>query len=318
MTSDRSQTVRDAREVDAVVPTAVGNLAAVLCIPVGRDRVPGVVLVDGSGDGDRSTWGGWPEWIADAGSAVLRHDKPGCGGSPGHWSEQTLEDRAHEALAAARVLRADPACAGEPVGLYGFSQGGWVALIAAVLAPDLVDFVVCHCGPATSPADQERERMRAQLLADGFDGAELAEAMAWVVERESALLAGAPVEDVLARQSDHAGRPWLGSVTTAYSTAAELRFLRGILGFDPAAVIERLTCPVMVLYGGADELVPALPNAAALAAHLPPDPRHGVHVFPGADHGLFTGGPEPGVDRRTQLAPGYLPALSAFLADRSR
>lgn len=317
MTCAGSQTPGEAREVDTVVPTVVGDLTAVLRLPAGGNVLPGVVLVDGSGDGDRSTWGGWPEWIAGAGSAVLRHDKPGCGGSPGHWSEQTLEDRAQEALAAVRVLRAHPACAGEPVGLYGFSQGGWVALIAAVLEPDLVDFVVCHCGPATSPAEQERERMRAQLLADGFDGAALTEALAWVLERESALLAGAPVEEVLARQSDHAGRPWLGSVITAYSTAAELLFLRGILGFDPAGVIERLTCPVMVLYGGADELVPALPNAAVFAAHLRPDARHGVHVFPGADHGLFTGEPRPGVDRRTQLAPGYFAALSAFLADRT-
>ncbi len=41
-------------------------------------------------------------------------------------------------------------------------------------------------------------------------------------------------------------------------------------------------------------------------------------MFPGADHGLFVADPDPTVDRRDQLAPAYLPTLTAFLADRRR
>jgi hypothetical protein len=36
-------------------------------------------------------------------------------------------------------------------------------------------------------------------------------------------------------------------------------------------------------------------------------------VFPGADYGLFVADPAPGVDRTSQLAPGFLPMLGAFL-----
>jgi hypothetical protein len=39
----------------------------------------------------------------------------------------------------------------------------------------------------------------------------------------------------------------------------------------------------------------------------------GLAVFPGADHGLFVADPQPGVDRTSQLAPGFLPMLGSFL-----
>jgi hypothetical protein len=42
-------------------------------------------------------------------------------------------------------------------------------------------------------------------------------------------------------------------------------------------------------------------------------PPAGLAVFPGADYGLFVADPAPGVDRTSQLAPGFLPMLGAFL-----
>lgn len=307
-------------ETEATVPTAVGDLGAIIRVPAGPAApLPGVVLVDGSGDGDRHDWGGWPEWIGDAGSVVLRHDKPGCGGSPGDWTEQTLDDRARESLAAVAVLRAHPATAGQPVGLYGISQGSWVALLAAATAPDSIDFVICHSGPSSTPAEQERERMEAWLRAAGHDEAALAEALRWVDERADRLRSDEPVEALLADQEQHRHRPWFETVLMPYDSPANLRFVRGILDFDPRPVMERVTCPVLVLFGGADTVVPVRASVADFARHLPPDPAaHGVAVFPGANHGLFIADPDPAIPRREQLAPAYLPTLTAFLADRRR
>lgn len=304
-------------ELETVVPSAVGQLGAIIRVPANAATpLPGVVLVDGSGDGDRFDWGGWPEWISDAGSVVLRHDKPGCGGSPGHWTDQTLADRAHETLAASRVLRSHPATAGQPVGLYGISQGGWVALLAAAFEPESVDFIVCHCGPGTSPAEQERDRLEAWVRAEGHDEPTVAEAMAWVDARANRLRRGDPVESVLTEQAAYQHRPWYETVTFAYDTPANLSFLRGILDFDPTVVMPHVRCPVLALFGGNDTLVPAQPSLRAFADHLPPDPRHGYAVFPGVDHGLYTAGPDPAIPRRDQLAPAYLPTLRAFLTDR--
>lgn len=307
----------DVVEHETVVPTAVGDLRAVLRVPAVRAPLPGVVLVDGSGDGDRHGWGGWPEWIGDAGAVVLRHDKPGCGGPPGDWTEQSFHDRAAESLAALDVLRGHPATRGRPVGLHGVSQGGWVALLAASLRPDAVDFVVCHSGPGTSPAAQERGRIRTALEAEGHDAATVAEAMAWVDDRTARLLAGEACEAVLRDQERHGDRPWYPTVSHPYDTVDQLRFAARVLGFDPTAVMREVRCPVLVLLGGADPVVQAQESLAAFAQHLPPDPAHGFAVLPGADHGLFVAEPDAAVPRREQLARAYLPMLAGFLADRA-
>ncbi|NDL59129.1 alpha/beta hydrolase family protein [Phytoactinopolyspora mesophila] len=305
-------------EQETSVPSAAGALNAVVRVPELTGPLPGVVLVDGAGDGDRWDWGGWPEWISEAGAVVLRHDKPGCGGSPGHWTEQTLHDRAQETLAAVEVLRGHPAVSGEPVGLYGISQGGWVALLAAVLGEGQVDFVVSHSGPGVTPAAQERIRLERDLAAAGHSPDVIAEAMSWVDERAARLISGEAPETILADQSRHSDRSWYPAIASgAYDAAAVLAFAGRIFDFDPVTVLPKVSCPVLALFGGSDELIPVEASVAAFAANLPERPgRHGLAVFPRGDHGLYTAEPDPSVPRRAQLASGYEEMLAAFLRDQ--
>jgi uncharacterized protein len=243
---------------------------------------------------------------------------PAAGRSPGRWTEQTLEDRARESLEAVRVLRTAPTTAGQPAGLYGISQDGWVALLAAALEPDAADFVVCHSGPGTTPAQQERDRIEAWLREAGHDDATVSDGLSWVDARADLLRGDGPVGTILAEQAGFEDRPWYEIVTAhAYDHPAILGFVRGILDFDPTTVMPQVRCPVLALWGGNDTVVPAQTSLRAFPEHLPPNPAaHGFAVFPGADHGLFTAYPDPDVDRRDQLAPAYLPTLTAFLADR--
>ena len=304
-------------EVDAVVPTDLGELHAVIRIADADRPLPGVVLVDGSGDGARDEWGGWPEWIADAGAVVLRHDKPGCGGSPGHWTAQSIDDRARESLAALDVLRRHPAVAGQPVGFYGVSQGGWVALLAAATS-DEVGFVISHSGPGVSPAVQERGRLETELRVLGLESADLDEAMGWVDERAERLRRGEPVESILARQAELSDRGWHSTVAFAYDDPAKLAFIGRILDFDPVSVLRSVTCPTLAMFGGGDTQVDAWESAELFARHLPRSVANGLVVFPHADHGLFIAERHPDVARKTQLAPGYLAILESFLAAQTR
>jgi hypothetical protein len=75
---------------------------------------------------------------------VLRHDKPGCGGSPGDWRDQALDDRAEKSsrrrVPRARALR----CGADDIVPVAHS----VELLAAAL-PRLDDG---HSGIAVSRA----------------------------------------------------------------------------------------------------------------------------------------------------------------------
>ena len=300
-----------------VVPGGDGDLRA--CVWVAKEALgsrPGVVLVDGSGDGACDDWGEWPQRFVDCGAVVLAHDKPGCGGSPGDWTTQTFGDRAHESLSALEVLRRYPSVAGGPVGLLGFSQGGWVSLLAAALSPDVVDFVVAVSGPGVGPAEQDRYRIERELRTRGASEDDVREALLWIDERARRLLAGEGIENLLADQQRLADRPWYDGATQYFDNPFALGFLARNLDFDPVPVLEQVRCPVLALFGGDDTLVPVYASTVSYARHLPSRLRgqHGIAVFPGADHGLFTGDPEPGIARTEQLAPGFLLMVAAFLA----
>ena len=303
------------------VPTAAGELRAWIQVPEhAAGPLPGVVLVDGSGEGAADDWGEWPGRFLSCGAVVLMHDKPGCGGSPGEWLTQTFLDRAHESLSALQVLRAHPAVAGQAVGLLGFSQGGWVSLLAASLDPTLVDFVISISGPGVGTAQQDRYRIERELRSRGIADEDVDEALAWIDERGERLTAGESAAAVLADQERHRERAWYAGATQYFDNEPALGFLARNLDYEPTAVLEQIHCPVLALHGAADTMVPVAASVAAYAKHLPPlpDDPHGIASFPGADHGLFTAGPDPDVPRTDQLAPGFLPMLAAFLGKRAR
>ncbi|MFS8097076.1 alpha/beta hydrolase [Lentzea alba] len=289
-------------EEPTVVPSPAGDLRAIVRRP-GEGVVPGLVFVDGSGCGGIEEWGDCPARISGCGVAVLAHDKPDCGKSPGDWRTQSFADRAAESLAAVEVLRGWPGVDRDRVGLIGWSQGGWVSLLAAATAQ--VDRVVTISGPGVTMAAQERMRVDSWLRRDGVGGADHAEGMAWVDERARRLRAGESAEQVVAAQLGFADKPWYGVVSQAVTTPGAMAFFARSMDVDPAQLLPELKCPVLALFGGADDSVPVATSVATFAAAMPEDARNGIAVFPGADHSLFVDG---------VIAPGFLPMLTAFLS----
>ncbi|WP_432837039.1 alpha/beta hydrolase family protein [Dactylosporangium sp. CA-092794] len=300
-------------ETATVVDTAMGPLNAILCTPDGPARA-GLVLCDGSGPATRDAWQGVPGWLAGRGIATLRHDKPGCGGSPGDWRRQTFADRAAEGLAALATLRKQAGL--ERAGLIGYSQGGWISLLAAVNAPDQIDFVVTLGGPFVGVEEQERTLLARVMRRRGLPEPSVEAGLAWADERAARLAAGEGPARVLADQARHAGRDWAAVVCDRpYDTPEELAFFARSLSFDPGALLPFLPCPIMVFLGADDEHVPVERSLEVLGQRLPPRHRgrNGVAVLPGVGHMLYPVPPRPDVPLFDQLSPGFLPLLGDFL-----
>jgi len=107
-----------------------------LYLPLGDGRFPLVVLTNGGGDGSHAIKS-LSDWIAPifahCGIASFVHDKRGTGESEGDFVKTTYEDYIRDAGNCAKWLSKDKRINPEMVGIMGGSEGGRVAVIAALL-----------------------------------------------------------------------------------------------------------------------------------------------------------------------------------------
>jgi pimeloyl-ACP methyl ester carboxylesterase len=202
-----------------------------------------------------------------------------------------------------------------PVGLFGHSEGGWVALRAAAWSGQ-VSFVVTNSCPGMTPGQADRHAFARGIAAEAWpehDKAaalrlcdQLAEAVA--DDREFAyvqqLLAAAPQYDLL--------RPYIEPLDEAVWA-----FFKREHDHDPIPDCLALHCPQLAIFGSADLLVPVQESAAAFTAAACTAGRHPmatmtIHVVPGADHRLRTGADAvPGAHHLAYLCGWIKSALPA-------
>jgi dipeptidyl aminopeptidase/acylaminoacyl peptidase len=129
------------------------NLAGNLWIPAGEGPFPAIVIVHGAGKITTQDYKYFSFSFVHQGFAVLTYDKRGVGTSGGSYSrvgiedgEPVLEDLANDALAGVEFLKSNGKIDPNKIGLFGISQGGWIAPLAASKTSD-VAFIVLYSGP---------------------------------------------------------------------------------------------------------------------------------------------------------------------------
>lgn len=131
------------------------QLAGMLFLPDGDGSFPTAVIIHGSGPSNRnSTWYlSVAKHLQENGIAVLLPDKRGCEKSEGEWEGASIEELATDTLSAVEFVRHQQMFTYSTIGLIGFSQGGWIASVAAADS-DNVSFVVSMSGSATTTDEQ--------------------------------------------------------------------------------------------------------------------------------------------------------------------
>ncbi|WNV85509.1 alpha/beta hydrolase [Umezawaea sp. Da 62-37] len=302
---------------DVTFSNAAVTLSGSVTVPDHAVGSPGVVMVGGSGPSDRDNDTHFPpirRHLVEAGIAVLSYDKRGVGGSSGDWRDATIDDLAGDAVAALDFLRAQPGVLPGTTGLFGHSEGGWIVLRAA--ARHDVPWVVANGCPGMTPAVQDRYALAAILrqitgaTPDGVDAALAAYDRIVEAGRRDADLAEA------ARSFRSAPLPRVfDEVFDEFWAEMDERlwdFTKRKQDHDPTPDLLRLRCPLLAVFGGADELVPVASSVglfATAACHPDRHPRSTltVEVFPHANHRVQVG---------TGLAPGYLDTLSRWITRR--
>jgi len=295
------------------------RLAGTLLVPERPGPHAAVVMIHGSGPATRDALWPWADMYARAGIAVLIHDKRGTGASTGSWSAATFDDLADDAHAAMRWLQQRPEIDARRVGLHGMSQGGWIAPLVAKRAPD-VAFIIAESAPAMTPVEHERLRVPYQLAADGFTPEVIAHAVAFMDQKFEVARTSQGWDDLQAAMTRGAREGWLSYVNPP-PTLENLRWnWQHILSYDPAPALEALNCPVLVLYGGLDTIVPARVHRDRMQAALDRARTRDVtiKVFDHANHAFLravTGGRREGAGLKG-FVDGYLGTHVAWLSER--
>lgn len=288
---------------DLLVASGDVTLAGSLWLP---DTAPsvGIVMHPGSGPSDRDNGGYFVSLrsaLVTAGFAVASFDKRGVGGSSGRWQDAPIETQARDVLACIEALSGEEGLAGARFGVFGHSQGGWVAVETAARSTD-IPFVIISSGPAVTPAAQERHAARLVLEASDAGAEEVERGLARYDLMVRLARALTPYSEVEGRKDELA--PHLPKDASIW------RFWISILDYDPKSALTRTHTSILALYGEDDRVVPVAESVDVLHSVVPPT-RLSVEVFPGANHRVQVGDPP-------QLAPGYVEKVLDFLESHSQ
>lgn len=258
-------------EVTFASKTTGVTLAGTLTLPAGKGPFPALALVTGSGpqDRDETILGHKPFWViadylARHGVAVLRYDDRGMGKSTGSFSQATTRDFALDAEGAFEFLLTRKEAAAGMVGLGGHSEGGLIAPMVAARRKD-VAFVVMLAGPGVTGEQVLYAQAAAMMRASGL-GEEAIAANRRVQEGLFALMRSGASEDEVVRQA----KAKFGDSAMIEREARRVSsaWFREFAAFDPAPVLERVKCPVLVVNGELDLQVLAEQNVPAVEAAL--------------------------------------------------
>jgi pimeloyl-ACP methyl ester carboxylesterase len=317
MTSQPSPIARPERKAEEV-SFDVGDyrLAGTLLLPSEAGPHPAVALLHGAGPGVRNDY---VAPIADAfhqaGLAVLAWDRPGCGNSTGDWQRQTMYERAEEALTAVWFLQQHTDIDPQRIGLWGQSQGGNVACIAAGLSGE-VAFIVATSPAGITLAEIQVTGLERQMRIDGVVQEQIEAAVRCAQALQAASRRGDSYTELDAKVICEARtQPWWQYFVMLpdAETWDYWRTRGGIpdLDFDPVPVWERVHCSGLAIWGERDTVLP-MPEVVArteVALARAGNPDVTIQVFPGAKHGIE-------LVETGELAPGYLELIASWTRER--
>ena len=296
-------------------------LEGTLILPHGDGPHPLAVFIPPStGYANREMSRMFAEYFAYNGVAGFIYDKRGTGSSKGNWLEASFDVLADDALSGLRMLKQRTDIDGNRIGLFGQSQAGWVAALAASQSSD-VAFLINQSGPGVTPEAQELYRIEHWLRADGFERAEVEEAIAYTRFRYECARTDMGWDRLLQMDEEANSAPWSGYVGVGIGRDNPFwKFFNLIRDFDPAPVLANVNCPVLAIYGERDTFLPVDRSVSVWRESLRKAGNRDVtfKVFSRGGHSLQqveTGGVKE-MTRLTRFVDGYFATMRDWLRKR--
>jgi hypothetical protein len=270
--------------------------------------------------------------LAAHGVGAFVYDKRGTGGSGGEFTANFLQ-LADDAAAAAQMLAERSEVDPQRIGFAGFSQGGWVAPLAAARFPATRAVLVAY-GAVGSPFDEDRWQCQ-RALGGEADPKTLTELNRWV-DATHALLARNLQGDwseykratrQVKRQS------WFKQVRPEQCIAAGFAsypawMVRAFAGrrlppgldwtYDSTRLLQQNTVPMLWLLAEQDSEAPTALTATALRTLVQAGHPIEIQILAGAEHGMLLFDETSGVRVSTGYHPEYFSRSLDFWTEHLR
>jgi len=242
----------------------------------------------------------YPYILASQGLTVFAYDKRGTGASEGEYT-QNFELLADDAAAALKEARRLAAGRFTRAGYFGGSQGGWVAPLAATLAP--ANFVAVGFGLISTPTEEDRDQVVSEMRELRYGPSDIAQAVQ-LADAASQIASShftSGFEQFQALKQEYASRPWFSRINGEYSGAmmresdadlrrigqAEFDNVELIWNYDAMATLRRLKAPLLWVIAEKDREAPPELTLERLAALRKQGADISVYSFPDTDHGIY-------------------------------
>ena len=204
------------------------------------------------------------------GVAVFLFDRRGSGNSTGNFDSATFLDLATDIQAAIVSLKQRPDIDSKHVGLWGMSQGGWIAPLAAAEFAS-VAFLLAVSAVGVSPAEQMNFSAEYELRERGFSRHAVDEMLSLRGLVDRYYRGNASRSEVQTRLDVCRHEAWfpfayLKDVLPLNPAGAKWY---QEMDFDPVPMIQTINVPVLLLYGERDPWVPIANSIATWQEYGP-------------------------------------------------
>jgi len=320
------------------------TLSGTLTLPLYPGKHPAVVMITGSGpqNRDEEIYGFKifkiiAEQFTNNGIAVLRYDDRGVGGSTGNISKSTTEDFAGDVIEAVKFLQSRDDIRHDQVGLCGHSEGGIIAPLVASKDKDIA-FIILVAGTGVTGEEIIIKQTRLILEAEGETNEDIKKSLEEQKELFGYISSGKKEEEIIAEikkqtleNFDELPDEIKESIVDKEEyaeTSAKVKYeqlsspwMTYFLSYDPVPALEKVTCPVLLIFGELDLQVPVTQNEQSMVDALIKggNKDYGVKIFPNANH-LFqtaiTGSPSKYAELPKEFVPGFLDFMTKWMLDR--
>ncbi|WP_345778875.1 alpha/beta hydrolase family protein [Vibrio tubiashii] len=255
------------------------SLSAYYKAPDNNAQVKGVVIfVSGDGDIPYDAYGYYDaiwERLLKSGYAIFSWDKPGVGESSGNWLGQSMADRRSEVEAAIAYVKRTYPDQSNRLGIFGFSQAGWVVPSLLKEHQD-VSFMI-GVGYSINWMEQSWYMTQLRLKREGVSEAEFLNAKSQHLAEDSFWKGDPSYADYLQTLDD----------SDDVMSEARFYFVKRNVNSDSSKDFAGIEKPLLVLLGENDELVNVENTYQVLTSIFDKSQNTTIKLIPNATHGLL-------------------------------